>query len=326
MNRDFMRLSALAAEHESKGRGPNPRVPVLHRRDAVGVIVAGILFVADANQRLFQKPDDGREHALAGKASPPQIGRGARTDSWQSPRERTQAAQFRFISDDAPARVIAVLLPAPRITPGRLQVAVGIRTDPHVPPRRRDAQRTRAPSGQPIDGLAVLLDVPESFGRTDPPDARCHALGDVPQPGRIGPTRPGQFVAQACVGPRLARAGSPWNPRLGPCRTRQDSGIVRTRGGEQEARLPRRTWRHRQPGDERREPQFAGAQLRVSPASTRDRSSNGSPFVRAAFRRLVSALPTPEQFCGLRAEAPRSTSNGWRMAVSPLLRFQATQE
>ena len=48
------------------------------------------------------------------------------------------AAELRFVSDLAPPGVIAVLLATPRIAAGRLDVAVGTGTDPHVGVCRRN--------------------------------------------------------------------------------------------------------------------------------------------------------------------------------------------
>src|SRR5437879_5653907 len=86
-----------------------------------------------------------------------------------------------LVAELAPFRVVAVLLPAARIEPGRLDVAVGGGADPHGFVGWRNADRLDAlDHGGVGDALAVLIVVAESGAR---PLARVPGRGvaDVPE-------------------------------------------------------------------------------------------------------------------------------------------------
>jgi hypothetical protein len=68
------------------------------------------------------------------------VPRQLRPDRRQGARELQHAFVLGALAHFAELGVVLVLLAAARIAPGRLQVAVGTRADPHVGPGRRDRQ------------------------------------------------------------------------------------------------------------------------------------------------------------------------------------------
>ncbi len=88
------------------------------------MIVAGVLLVADADQRLLQQLHDSREHFLPRQPLLLQIGAGVAANARKHPRERDEAFVLGFVTLFAPARVIAVLFASARVAPRRLNVAV----------------------------------------------------------------------------------------------------------------------------------------------------------------------------------------------------------
>src|SRR5262249_14428548 len=133
----FVRHAALPAEDEPHLRSRHLHVPVPHRRQAVRVVVARVLFVADANERLLEQPDDRGEDFRARKARSPQVGVGTTTNPGKRAAEVDEAAVLARVADLAPLRVIAVLLAAARVAAGRLEMTARLGTDPDVLPRRR---------------------------------------------------------------------------------------------------------------------------------------------------------------------------------------------
>ena len=103
-------------------------------------------------------------------------------DQRQRPAEDQHLAVFRLVAHLAPARVIAVLLAAALVAPGRLDVPVRVGTDPHLGPGRRDDQRAdafqasryRAPARRPAAGNRTRS------VRFVTGDARC-GIADVAQ-------------------------------------------------------------------------------------------------------------------------------------------------
>ncbi len=129
---------ALAAEFEPHGRAVDLRVLLTQRREAERLVVPRILLVADANERLLEQLHDGGKDLFARQAGAAHVGGRARANARQGLSERDQAAVFHFVAHLSPSRVITILLASARIAAGRLQVAVRIRADPNVRPRRGD--------------------------------------------------------------------------------------------------------------------------------------------------------------------------------------------
>ena len=104
-----------------------------------------VLLVADADQRRLEQPHDRGQHLLARQAAAARGRARPRRGCAAAPgRTRSCGSYLASSRDLAPARVVAVLLAAPRVAAGRLDVAVGERADPDVRPGRRDGERADA--------------------------------------------------------------------------------------------------------------------------------------------------------------------------------------
>ena len=105
--------------------------------------------------------------------------RGSPAAPARRPSSRAYFASSRIC---APTRVIAVLLAAARVAPGRLQVTAGIRADPHIGPRRRDDQRLDpCQLGRRGNRAAVRPDVANACRRANAPDAGRPFIAHVMQ-------------------------------------------------------------------------------------------------------------------------------------------------
>src|SRR5207248_2110481 len=117
-------------EDEADLRTRDLDMPVSHRRQAVGPVVAGVLVIADADERLLEELHDRGEDLGPRQAGPPQIGVGAPADRREGAAELNHPPVLGIVPDFTPARVISVLLPASRVPAGSLQVAAGVGADP----------------------------------------------------------------------------------------------------------------------------------------------------------------------------------------------------
>src|SRR5690349_10947570 len=100
----------------------------------------------------------------------------ALADRRQCLREGNEARILGFVADRRPALVVAILLAAAIVPPGRLDVALRVRRNPDVRPRRRDGQL--ADTGQRflvLDPLALRRAVAEALRPA--PDAADAGLG-----------------------------------------------------------------------------------------------------------------------------------------------------
>ena len=90
------------------------------------------------------------------------------------------------VADLAKARMIAILLAAPGVASGGLNVAVGERADPDVGPDRRNGERLDAAQAVLVgQSRAVRPRVREARAGSSAPDAGTR-IGHVTQPGRLG--------------------------------------------------------------------------------------------------------------------------------------------
>ena len=142
-----MLLAALAAELEAQGRAVDVDVLVAQGGQAEGVVLLGVLLVADADQRRLEELDDGRQHLLAPQAALRQVALDPLADLRQRVAEGDHAAELGLVADLPPVGVVAVLLAPPGVAAGRLQMAVRAGADPDVGPGRRDGQLADALQG-----------------------------------------------------------------------------------------------------------------------------------------------------------------------------------
>ena len=97
-------------------------MPIAKRRQAERSVGARVFDVADANERLFEKLHDNRDHFLPAQGHAAQILRDTAADAWQRARKRHHARILCLMAHFFPSRVIAVLLAAARVAARRLQV------------------------------------------------------------------------------------------------------------------------------------------------------------------------------------------------------------
>jgi hypothetical protein len=113
--------------------------------EPIALVVPGVVAVADADQRRLQEIDDGGQHLLARQAAQRHMRRHPGANPRQGLGEVNEMLIFRAFADLAKGGVIAVLLAAARIAPGRLEMAAGVGRDPDIGPGRRDrSERMRA--------------------------------------------------------------------------------------------------------------------------------------------------------------------------------------
>ena len=154
-----------------------------------GVVLPPVFGVSDAQEAAVEDSDDGGHHLLARHAVPRQVAADALAQAWQRPPEVEHPAVLGLIPNLAPALVVAVLLAAPGVTSGGLQVPARIGTDPDVGPGRRDGKGQDPSPRRGVDRLAIRAEEDEAAARAAAPD---------PGP-RVA------YVAQPCGPGRLAR-------------------------------------------------------------------------------------------------------------------------
>ena len=137
-------LSALALEIEAQLGAVHLHVPVLQRGQAVALVLLGVLVAADADEGGFQQLHDGGQHFLPRQAAQREVIVHLFADSGQAFRESQHVMVFRALAHFAKARMVAVLLASLCIAPGRLDMAVRPRADPHVGPGGRNGKRLDA--------------------------------------------------------------------------------------------------------------------------------------------------------------------------------------
>jgi hypothetical protein len=124
---------------------------------AEGLVGARIFLIADTHHRQLQQVHDGGQHFFAGQARQLHARDGG-ADGGQGVAKAEHALVLDVVAHLAPARMVAVLLAAPRIAARRLHVAVRARTDPHIGPGGRNGQCLDARQDVVVaHGLAVRI-------------------------------------------------------------------------------------------------------------------------------------------------------------------------
>jgi hypothetical protein len=119
----------------------------------------------------------GREHLGLRQSAQRHVPRQLRPDRRQGARELQHAFVLGALAHFAELGVVLVLLAAARIAPGRLQVAVGTRADPHVGPGRRDRQLADAlQRGFVVHRAAAVVEVLPAAVGVHAPQPRCSSL------------------------------------------------------------------------------------------------------------------------------------------------------
>ncbi len=120
---DLMLFSALTAESKANRRAMNVGMAIPKRGQAKRSIRARIFIVSNANQRVFQEADQCGENLLSRHPRKLQVPAYSAADARKRGTEQDHVRKFRLVADGSPARVIEVLFPSPRVSPGRLDMA-----------------------------------------------------------------------------------------------------------------------------------------------------------------------------------------------------------
>src|SRR5450759_3810360 len=135
-----MKLAALAPKPKFHPLAVHGDMPVAHRAQAKGLILIGVLRVADTDVGLFQQPHDGRDHLLTRQSVQAHVARDASANLGQRPDEVGQAMKLGLLANGVPLRMVDVLFATLHVATSGLQVTVWMRTDPDLLPSRWDRQ------------------------------------------------------------------------------------------------------------------------------------------------------------------------------------------
>jgi hypothetical protein len=159
-------------------------VALLHRRQAEGLVLHGVVLGADPKEAAVEQADGARADVVEAHVVALDLRLDALAQRRERPREGEHVVELLLVAAGAPAWVVEVLLAAGGVGAGRLDVAPGVRADPDVLPRRRDHEL--------LDALEYLgvVHAPRAVGLVDEaapaaraPDARTRAVGAA-QAGR----------------------------------------------------------------------------------------------------------------------------------------------
>jgi hypothetical protein len=189
---------AFAAEGKMNLLGPHAHVPVVHRRQAVGSVLPRVFIVADADQRGLQQAHHRRQHFLTPHPAQRQVALHPAADMRQRLGEGHHAREFVFVPLLPPLFVIAVLLAPACVAARRLDVAVVVRANPDLRPRRRDGQTLDSLQRLGIvHGPPAVVEVRKAVTIPAAAKARPFVIG-IPQPGmaRLGGQRGDKGVGE----------------------------------------------------------------------------------------------------------------------------------
>src|SRR5216117_1863074 len=175
--------SALAAEAEEQFRALDLDMALAQGGEAEGAVLARVLVVAHADQRLVEQHHHGGEDLAPREIPRAQIALHALADLGKGLAELEHAAEFRLVARLAVQGMVAILLAAARVARGRLDVSFGVRAYPDFGPGRGNRERV-----DPLalrlarDANAVRRVVNPALSRALAPDTG-EAVGDVVEPG-----------------------------------------------------------------------------------------------------------------------------------------------
>jgi hypothetical protein len=178
--------AAFASEIETQFRARDIDVTISKCCQAIGIILPGVLFIADADQCSFQQSHDRGEYFFFRQTFPREIAFDTRANLRQDFAEVGQTIEFCLVTHLTPSRMISILLAASRIAADRLQVAFVDGTYPDIGPSRRDRKRANSREGpRSPDQSSVRGKVSKSLAGAHAPNA-WHAVGHIPQSGNLG--------------------------------------------------------------------------------------------------------------------------------------------
>src|ERR1700704_5285660 len=177
---------ALPAEAEEQFRALDLDVTLAQGRETEGAVLARVLVVAHADQRLVEQHHHGGEDLAPREIARAQVALHALADLGEGFAELEHAPELRLVARLAVQGMVAVLLAAARVARSRLDVPFGVRADPDVGPGGRNREGVDPLAlGFACDALAVRRVVNPALSRTLAPDAG-EAVGDVAEPGAQG--------------------------------------------------------------------------------------------------------------------------------------------
>src|SRR3954454_1544830 len=181
-----MLLAALAPELEAQGGAVDVHVLVAQGGEPKGVVLFGVLLVADPDEGRLQQLDHRGEHLLPPQAAPRHVLLEPLADLGQGLAEGDHAPELGLVAHLPPFGVVAVLLAPAGVAPGRLQVAVRAGADPDVRPGRRDGQLAGGLQGLLVPARAALrVDVGEALAALLAADAGL-VVRDIAQACGLG--------------------------------------------------------------------------------------------------------------------------------------------
>ena len=136
LQHDRVRPAALADESERDAGAVDARLTRPQRGQAVGAVGPSVGLVADADAGAVEEVDHQRGLASFGRTPIHEVVCDRRPQPRERRAEQHQLVELGLFLRQAERRVIAGLLATLGIASGRLEMPVGIRTDPHVGPRR----------------------------------------------------------------------------------------------------------------------------------------------------------------------------------------------
>jgi len=179
---DGVRHPALPLEAEAELGSHHPHVLVAQRGEPVRLVLLHVGGVADADEGGLQQTHHRGQHLLPRQPGEREIASRALAQRHERDPEAEKALVLGLVSEGHPVRVVAVLLAPLGVAPGRLQMPLGVGTDPDVRPGGRDGQ-----ARHPLEHGAV----------PDLAPARIEHGGPAPEhaPGQTGAAP--RHVAQA---------------------------------------------------------------------------------------------------------------------------------
>src|SRR4051794_8356712 len=183
LERDAVLDAALAAKSKGKTLAVDAHVPAAQRGEAEGLVLARVLVVAHADERAIQQPHHRGKELAARMVRGAQIVLDAIAQQRQHLAELEHMPELRVVARVAVGGVIAVLLATARVARGRLNVAVGIGTDPDLAPGRRDRERVDPLALAPIDDAHAVRQIIGPAAADALARDAALVVGDVAQPG-----------------------------------------------------------------------------------------------------------------------------------------------
>ena len=168
-----MHDAALALELEHDPLAAGLHMPVAQRGQPEAAVGPGVFVVADPDQGRLQQAHRGGDDLLLAEGVTAKIGLDLGADRRQGAAEGGHAGELGLVARRPPARVIAVLLAAPGVAAGGLDVAERVSANPDLFVGRRNGQFLDPGDHRRIgDQPAVRVDIDEAAVQSSSADAR----------------------------------------------------------------------------------------------------------------------------------------------------------